>query len=142
MWNAALLATLLTLAPSLSPDSDRYGAEELARGFGASPQRLVQAVGELEQLGLPVSLELRLLDAEGRPAAGRSFTAAWLEDQTSLLTDAQGRARLSLSADRLDTLQLELPRGLGAELDIDYLEELGLAARCPTQPAVLRAAGC
>lgn len=142
MLNAALLATLIALVPVVGTDSVRYGSEELARGFGARPERLVRAVGELEKLGLPVSLGLRLVDAEGRPAADRELTASWLEDGTGLRTDAEGRATLRLDARRLDTLQLDLPRGLGAELEIDYLGEVGLTARCPTQPAVLKAAGC
>jgi hypothetical protein len=142
MLNAALLATLIALVPAPGVDSARYGAEELARGFGATPERLAQAVGQLEELGLPVNLGLRLVDAEGRPAADRELTATWLEDRTGLRTDAEGRATLRLHADRLDTLQLELPPGVGAELQIDYLGDVGLTARCPTQPAVLKAAGC
>ena len=142
MLSAALLTTMLTLTPALNADSQRYGAEELARGFGASPERLVQAVGELEELGLPVVLDLRLIDDQGRPAAQRAFSASWLEDRTGLRTDAEGRASLRIDARRLDSLQLELPLGLGAELAIDYLEEIGLPARCPSQPATVRAAGC
>jgi len=142
MLNAALLAALLAITPAHASDSVRVGTEDLARGFGQPTERLVKAVGQLEELGLPVQMQLRLSQADGRPAAGTALTAAWLKDSQVLKTDAEGRATLRLDASRLDTLELSLPAGLRAEVGIDYLDAVGLKAYCPETGALVRAAGC
>jgi hypothetical protein len=142
MLSVALLSTLLSLPLSLAPGSVQLDADDLGQGFGASAAQLVSAVSELEELGLPVRLELTLLHADGTAASDASILAAWRDQRSLLHADPEGRVLLSLDGGRLDTLQLALPQGLRAEIEIPWIDELGYDADCRNSDALLIAAGC
>lgn len=142
MMLVAVLSTLLSLPLPMVPGASALDADDFARGFGASAEQLVNAIGELEALGLPVRLELTLEQADGALATDAKVLAAWRGERSLLQADAEGRVRLSLDDHRLDTLQLQLPEGTRAEIAIPWLDELGFAADCPDSETLLRAAGC
>ena len=116
--------------------------DDLGLGFGASAVQLVSAVEELEDLGLPVRIELKLMHADGSVATDASVLAAWRDQRMLLEADAEGRVVLPLDQGRLDTLQLALPQGLRAEIEIPWIDELGYDADCRNTEAVLIVAGC
>lgn len=142
MTPALLLSALLSLPLPLAPGSVHLDADDLGLGFGASATQLVSAVAELEELGLPVRVELHLALPDGSVATDGSVLAAWGDERILLTADADGRVSLPLDDGRLDTLELILPQGLHAEIAIPWIDELGLEADCQTSAAVLIAAGC
>ena len=142
MMLVAVLSTLLSLPMPLAPGAQALDADDFGRGFGASAQQLVNAIDELEELGLPVRLELTLEHADGKAATEASVLAVWRGDRQLLQADEFGRVLLPLADARLDTLQLSLPEGLRAQIAIPWIDELGYAAECPDSETLLRASGC
>lgn len=142
MMLAALLSTLLSLPLSPTLSAPTLDVGDLARGFGASVEQLVNAIGELEELGLPVRLELSLEGLEGQAPEQGAVVVSWRGEATVLRADEGGQVVLSLDKHRLDTLEIRLPPDLRAEIHIPWIDELGLAADCPNSEALLRAAGC
>jgi len=142
MLHLVVLSTLLSLPLPLVTGANQFDADDFARGFGSSAEKLVSAIDELQELGLPVRIELKLAHPDGAAATGVRVLAAWRDERSLLEADEEGRVVLALDGDRLDTLQLAIPKGLRAEIAIPWIDELGFAADCPNSTPVLIAAGC
>ncbi len=142
MLHLVVLSTLLSLPLPLVSGATQFDADDFARGFGSSAERLVSAIDELEELGLPVRIELKLEGPNGELAANIEVLAAWRNERSLLVADEDGSVSLALDGGRLDTLQLAIPEGLRAEISIPWIDELGFTADCPNATPVLIATGC